>query len=116
MGVSVYISDLGYRNPLTDFDQIIWYWNNTVERYNRQSHKSKFWLDLFERHAKRFKELEAFELLNFLKQKVTAEQLRNRHTRRVLNQVKSQLELDHWKDYTEQREIKKDLVGTINLN
>lgn len=63
--MNIYFDGLGYRNPITEHEQIIWFLEQTVAGKSK-SVATRHWLDIKERYTKQLIKIEAFELLNFI--------------------------------------------------
>jgi hypothetical protein len=113
---TIYIDDLGNKHPIKDKDTIIWFWEQRIKLYNKQNAKTRYWLNLLESLERRLIRLQAFELLYFLKSKVTAEQMNNRHAQRAIAKAKAQLEWDSMQDWYTNYKLKVELTTIKNLN
>ena len=112
----IYINELGYRDAISEQEQISWFWKQYVKRYVSKNHRTRFWLDLMERYEKHFLKIQAFELLKFLKEQLSDEQIENRKMWKLKMKMKSQLELEHWKDWRRDYEFKNKLTTIQSLN
>lgn len=112
----IYIEGLGYRNSLTEASQIIWFLQQYVKRYRAKSQITRFWLNILENHEKRLLEVSAYELLSFLKSKVSDEQRFHRIKVRLMGQINGQLELEKMKSWQENYELKMELTKIASLN
>lgn len=115
--LEIYLDEIsGYRNVFKDKDQIIWLWEQYSKRYKSKSQITRYWLNLLERHEKRFLEIQAFEMLMYLKSKVTKEQTENRYKRRLQMHATAQLELAHLENWHENHKLKYELTSIKYLN
>lgn len=116
MEQAIYIDELGYKNPFVDKDTIIWFWEQRISKFNRQNAKTRYWLNLLECHEKTLLRLQAFELLLYLKQKVTQEQMDKRFAARAVAKAKAQLEWESLKEWRSNYQLKVELTTIKNLN
>lgn len=113
----VYLEKVGYRDSITDKEEIVWYWTQKAKFHPYKSHQTKYWINLFEMYKDNLAKSESFELLNFLRGKVTDEQLKNRELWRKKQKAQSDLELDRWKQFAVDRAEEKKLRSSLkNLN
>lgn len=112
----IYIFQFGYRNPLTEWEEIIWIWKQQAKRYKRAQHITKYWLDINEQYRDYFIKIQAFELLSFLESMVTEEKVMNRAKYRLKAQADSLLELAKFEDWHNNQKLKYELLTLKNLN
>lgn len=115
MGNDIYIDGLGYRNPTSDKDQIIWFFEQTVKNKTK-SVATRFWLDIKELYAKRLIKMEAYELLDYIQQKSTTAQEIRRALSRIKSKNKSEAELKNFMDTYQSGKINRELIKLISLN
>lgn len=113
--MNLYFDGLGYRNPVVDYEQIIWFLQQTVQGKSK-SVATRHWLNIKEQYSSPLIKLEAFELLNFIQSKTTAEQEIRRALSRIKTKEKNKKEIDEIMSWSEQRKLKKELIGKIFLN
>ncbi len=114
MKTQVYVEGLGYRNPKEEREQIMWWMDNYTKNMNKPC-ATKYWLNALERLENRLLELQAYELLEFLKGRVTERQKKNREQWRIKSKQNAILEMakvDWWQQY----KVKRDLIQQIRLN
>lgn len=111
----LYFEGIGNKNPIVDKDTIIWYLEQKEKMLNK-SHITRFWLQMEEHYTQSLLRLEAFELLNFIKTKTTAQQKKNRGKWKRLQQEKSEQELKYWREYNDNRGMINELISKIRLN
>ena len=93
MREKIYIQDVGYRCPISDFDEIVWFFEQ-ISKNMHKSHKTRFWLNLKEKYLNILFNLQAFELIGFLSNKTSTEQEKRRKSFRDKQKVKSKVELE----------------------
>lgn len=117
MEENIYLSEFNvYRNALTDTEQIIWFWQQYVKRYKSKNHITRFWLNLLERHEKHLNKIQAYELLDFLKSKVSEEQILNRVKAQLFAKINAQLEMEKWQEWNNNYKLKLELTRIVSLN
>lgn len=113
--LNIYFDGLGYRNPVTGFEQIIWF----LEQMGLNKNKSvatRYWLDVKEKYEKQLIKAEAFELLNFIQSKYTVQQEIRRALSRIKTKEKNKKEVDEIMEWAEQVKLKAKLINGISLN
>lgn len=113
--MNIYFDGLGYRNPITEYQQIVWFLEQTCKGKSK-SIATRFWLDIKERYTKQLVKAEAFELLNFIQSKSTTQQEIRRALSRIKTKEKNKKEMDEIMDYIEQLKLKRELINQIRLN
>ena len=113
--MNIYFDGLGYRNPVTEHQQIIWFLEQTCNGKSK-SIATRFWLDMKERYTKQLVKAEAFELLNFIQSKSTTQQEIRRALSRIKTKDKNQKEIDEIMSWSEQQKLKRELINQIGLN
>lgn len=113
---SIFVSGLGYRNPRTEYDQIIWYWNNTERMYKTSALKTRYWLDIKEHFKVRLLVLQAFELLEFLESKAGIEKEKRREAWRKKAKETAAWEAEALKDWYENYKTRRKLIDLGRLN
>jgi hypothetical protein len=68
--MNIYFEGLGYRNPISDYEQIKWYFNQ-VAKSKPKGHDTRYWLNLREWYAEKLFKMEAYELLALIINKAT---------------------------------------------
>lgn len=116
MNTKVYLDRLGYRDALEEPDFIIWFWTQEVKHWRDKKWQTRFWVNLYEINRDRFKEIQAFELLYFLKTKATDAQLEKRAKIRLETQAKNQLLLSQCEFELQKWREKDELVKSLNYN
>ncbi|GAB3822239.1 hypothetical protein [Pontibacter rugosus] len=113
--INIYINGLGYRNPVTEADQIIWFWNQLAKTTYRKV-PTRFWNSIKEQYKRRLLDLEAYEVLAFINDKTTSAQEKRRIAAREKAKAKAQIEMRNFdRDWKEQR-FKLHLINSINYN
>lgn len=112
----IYIDELGYKNVFADKDTIIWFWEQRIKLFARQNAKTRYWLNILECNEKALLKYQAFELLLYLKQKVTQEQINKRFAARAVAKAKAQLEWDALKEWQSNYKLRVELTTIKNLN
>lgn len=113
--MNIYIDGLGYRNPIADKDQIIWYFEQTAKTKHK-SHVTRYWLNLKERYAKPLLTLEAFEVLAYITSKSTTAQEKRRAEYRRKAKLTAQMEMDNLRAQTDEWKAKSELIKQIRYN
>ncbi len=113
--MNIYIDGLGYRNPVSDYEQIIWYLEQICAAKSK-SVATRYWLDMKERYSKQLLKVEAFELLNFIQSKSTAQQEIRRALSRIKTKEKNKKEMENFNDWYGKLNAKMELLGHINPN
>ena len=113
--MNIYFDGLGFRNPITEYEQIIWFLEQTI-RGKSKSVSTRNWLDIKERYTKQLIKIEAFELLNFIQSKATAQQEIRRALSRIKTKENNKKEMDKLTSWLEHKKLKKELIGKISLN
>lgn len=111
----IHFSDLGNKNPIKDKDTIIWFLTQRANQYPR-SHRTKYWLNIHEQYFKRLIQLEAFEVLEFIKAQTTVVQKKNRAKWRIAHADKSKKEMEYWRKHFDKQEVMNSLIKNISLN
>jgi hypothetical protein len=106
---------LGYRNPIADREQIIWYFEQTAKSKHK-NHLTRYWLNLKEWYAKKLLENEAFEVLAYITDKSTTAQEKKRLESRKKSKEKAQLEIEQFKKDWDVRKAKIELINQISMN
>lgn len=102
---TINIFELGHRNPVTEKDQIIWFWTQRAKSYKQKNHQTRYWLDLREIYEPHLKKMEAFELLAFLIEKASDKKMVIRMKHRLLQSVENLLfdaRIDEWHKHIRQ--------------
>lgn len=114
MREQIYIEGLGYRHPIDEGEQIIWW----LEKYTATLHKghaTKFLLNLLESYEKPLMILQAFELLAYLRGVVSEKQRNAREQYRIKTKQNAILEMKKV-DWLDQYKARRELIGQIRLN
>lgn len=116
------IYGLGYRNPITESEQIIWFWEQQAKKVHTKR-LSCFWLNVKEIYGKQLLRMKADELNEYISGKTTEKQQQKRAEYRLVSTAKAQLEraaiLEQYKEDNRQFEEKMfriRLIGGINYN
>ncbi len=113
--MNIYFDGLGYRNPVTEHQQIIWFLEQTCNGKSK-SIATRFWLDMKERYTKQLVKVEAFELLSFIQSKSTAQQEIRRAISRIKTKEKNKKEMEEMASWAEQYKLKRYFIDQIRLN
>jgi len=111
----IYFEGLGYRNPITDKDLLIWYFGQTAKS-KPKNHVTRYWLNLKEWYAKKLLEMEAFEVLAYITEKSTTAQEKRRAAFRIKAKQKAQLEMEQFNEWYDERKAKQELISQISMN
>jgi len=112
--MKIYLDRVGYRDTVKDFEQITWFWEHAPQMKWAQRFQTKFWLDLLERYGSMLLKDESFELLQYLNDKVTGEQVTNRNKWRQKQKATSEAEMKKWSDWREKYKDEKILKANLN--
>ncbi|MGL4282742.1 MAG: hypothetical protein ACRCSI_03615 [Eubacterium aggregans] len=113
--MNVYFDGLGYRNPITDYQQIVWFLEQIAANKSK-SIATRFWLDIKDRYSKQLVKAEAFELLNFIQSKSTTQQEIRRALSRIKTKAKNKKEIEAWMDLADDMKAKRELINQIRFN
>lgn len=113
--MNIYIDGLGYRNPIADKDQIIWYFNQ-ISNTKGKGEATKYWLNLREWYAERLLTLEAYELLDFIKAKATDARMKRRKQFREKAKETSEKEMENLKIEQGWRTMVRSIINQIGRN
>lgn len=112
---TIYINGLGYRNSITEKEQIIWYFEQMAASKSK-SFATRYWLDLKETYTNALLKFQAYELLEYINSKSSKEQDMRRALSRIKAKEKQEKELEHWQEWREKRVVTKELTEKIGLN
>lgn len=112
---NIYINGLGYRNPVTEADQIIWYWNQLAKTTYRKV-PTRFWNSIKEGYKRKLLSLEAYEVLAFINDKTTSTQEKRRIAAREKAQARAKIEMRNFERYWKERRFRFYLINSINYN
>jgi hypothetical protein len=115
MKKAVYFEGLGYRNPVSDKDQIIWFFEQTAATKHK-NHVTRYWLDLKEWYMKCLLEREAYELLAFIMDKLTTAQEKRRQESRKKSKAKAEKEMEAFNNWYAEYNAKRNLINQIGSN
>jgi hypothetical protein len=87
---AVYIEGLGYRNPITESMDIVWFLEQKAKTVHPKR-QSAFWNGICAYMESKLFELQAYELLGFLKQK--AKQFQEDQRRVLMEYARAKFEL-----------------------
>lgn len=120
MGEQIHIEGLGYRHPIREVEQIKWFMEKYSDRFVPQRLKTRYWLDFWELNRNHLFSVGAFELIAFIKTKVSDKQIENRIKYRLEHELKLQLQIKELREECEnikKREARRaELKQHINLN
>ncbi len=111
----IYIDGLGYRDPIKESGQIIWYLKNRAGAMAR-GHDTKYWLDLLENYGQTLLKMQAYEVYAEIKAWATDEKVKRREQARVRAKEKAEKEIEHFKQWNDQWRLRRELIKTIGLN
>jgi len=86
MSNCIYIHELGWRNPLTEYNQIIWFLEQKSKIMNDRT-RYRFWINLREQYESKLLNMAAYELVGFVKSQVTDEKYKETINRRAKAQL-----------------------------
>lgn len=106
----IFLCDVGYRDPIIDYDTIEWFLLQKVKLYKNKASKTKFWLDILNQHERDLFNLGASKLLSFIKSQVTEAQEKKGDESRAKSKVKALIENNNAEnDWLEHYKVKLEL-------
>lgn len=112
--MNIYLEYLGTYNARTQHKQIIWCIESLHKMKSKRA-KTKYLLDIHEQYFNVLYEKECFELLQYLQDKLTEKQIKNRYKWRLKQQVQHIEFMENLEVMMRKIELRKQLF-TINLN
>lgn len=116
MNQNIYIYELGYRNAVTEYEDIIWFWEQCSKRYKSKAVITKYWLGVLNAHEKHLIKIQAYELLATLKSKVTKEQRINSAKHKLRRKAEAELEMKKYMEWHNNLKLKVMLTTIKNYN
>jgi len=69
---NIYIAGLGYRNPITEHEQIAWFLEQMSKQLNSKR-RNAYWVNVRNSFGQKLINMQAYELLAFIKSKIPDE-------------------------------------------
>lgn len=114
----VYIPTKGYFNPIADFEWIKWYYE-FLKRYSK-SFRTRCINEFLDANETKLEQLEAYELLGYMRSQVTQKQRDKRKQTMALTEIKSDLIeaeiMERVQLRKKQKQFLSEMKGTICLN
>jgi hypothetical protein len=112
---NIYVEGLGWRNPIKEFGQILWFFEQT-SLTKPKSHATRYWLDIMERHGEKLLKMQAYELYGAIKKRATDEKIIRRNNARAKAKEKAIAEGEAFKEWYRHKKAMHDLIKSIGLN
>ena len=116
---TIHIQGLGGRNPNTEYDEIIWFFEQGMKQY-KKAQVTRFWLDLKASWKQMLLDRQAYELLAYINSKVTPKQEKDREKRRAIaeynNKIKCKTEWESLKKMNDEWKARKSVIGDYLRN
>lgn len=112
MNDKIYIDGIGHWNPLEEYKQIIWFWEQKA-KFMSKSVATRFWLNMKELYLSSLMKLQAYELIAFLDTKASSEKEKRRLILREKNKKIAEIEL---KAFVQRHEKRCAIIKNISLN
>lgn len=115
MSNKIYFYELGHRNPVTDHEEIIWFWTQ-ITKPMKAAHATRFWLNIKQTYASVFLRMQAYELLEYINGKVTVEQEQRSIYNKAKTKQKAEKEFQAFLKEREKEKIRQSLISGIHNN
>lgn len=116
---TMHIEGLGNRNPCTEHEEIIWFFEQALKRC-KKAQVTRFWLDLKASWKQTLLDRQAYELLDYINSKVTPKQEKDREKRRAIaeynNKIKCKTEWEELKKMNDEWKARKAVIGDYLSN
>lgn len=112
MREKIHIDGIGEWNPVEEYSQIIWFWEQKAKNMSK-SVATRFWLDMKELYLSRLMKVQAYELVSFLDKKASTEKEKRRLILREKNKKIAEMEL---KGFIQRYEKRCAIIKNICLN
>lgn len=112
---TIYISDLGYRDPIADKEILLWYFQN-IAKTKSKGEATKYWLDLMEQYGETLLSLQAFEVYILIKSNATDAKMKRREESRKKTKENSEKEIAAFLKQHEERKAILELIYLVRYN